>query len=67
MFINSSLIKTKIANLGLTQKQFAEKAGLSRVGFNSMLIKQTCHPNSLIKIAKALDVEPAELLRTEVS
>ena len=62
MKLNTDLIKLQIACLGLTQEQFAEKADLSRVGFSTILSRQTCHPNSLLKIANAMGVDPQELL-----
>lgn len=62
MTLNIELIKIKTACLGLTQEQFAEKAKLSRTGFNLILSRGTCRPTSLVKIANALGMQPQELL-----
>lgn len=63
MKINSEKIKLFYAQLGLNQKDFAEKANLSRQGLNQILAKGSCKGESLIKIANALDVEPKELIK----
>lgn len=62
MKLNSYFIKLYIAEQRLTQTAFAEKAGLSRQGLNAILLKQTCSPESLLKIANAMGVPPQELL-----
>lgn len=62
MKLNSNLIKLYIAEQKTTQKAFADKAGLSRQGFNVILLKRTCSPDSLLKIAKTMGVDPQELL-----
>lgn len=65
MRLNSNLVKMHIAKLRMTQADFASVAGLSRQGLNNILVKQTCHPDSLLKIADALGLDPEELIREE--
>ena len=52
------------ANL-MTQKALAQAAGVSRVTINSTLLKGSCSPVTAGKIAKALGVDPAEIIETE--
>lgn len=57
--------KIRILQVGMTQAEFAEKAGLSRQGYNAILTKGSCSPESLVKIAKALKIKPSEILERE--
>lgn len=52
------------ANL-LTQLTLAEAAGVSRVTINSTLLKGSCSTQTAGKIAKALGVDPAEIIEME--
>ena len=60
-------IGDKLKNLrirrALTQRELAERAGISTNALNRLeLDKAEPHMSTLRKIAKALDVEPTELL-----
>lgn len=57
--------KIKLLQQPLTQNEFADKAGLSRAGYVTILGRGTCHPESLIKIANALGVTPEEILKED--
>ena len=47
---------------GMNQADLADKAGISRPGLNVMLGKGSCYPESVYKIAEALDVDPQEII-----
>lgn len=46
----------------MTQKQLAEKAGVSRVTINGVKSGKGCSAETAKKIAKALDVDVTEIL-----
>ena len=52
------------ANL-MTQKGLAEAAGVSRVTINSTLLKGSCSTQTAGKIAKALGVDPEDIIDKE--
>lgn len=52
------------ANL-MTQCALAKAAGVSRVTVNSTLLKGSCSTVTAGKIAKALGVDPAEIIEME--
>lgn len=58
-------LKIKILYLakGLTQKEFAAQAGLTRSSVSKMLSRGTAQLSSVVKMAAVLEIEPEELLR----
>lgn len=52
------------ANL-MTQTSLAEAAGVSRVTVNSTLLKGSCSTATAGKIAKALGVDPVDIIEME--
>ena len=52
------------ANL-MTQVKLAEVAGVSRGTINTALLKGSCSIQTVGKIAKALSVDPAEIIEME--
>ena len=65
MNIDGNKVKIMYAELGLTQQQFADLAGMNRSVLSRLLNKNSCRRGSLDKIAKALNVEPETLLKKE--
>lgn len=59
----SQTIKAKRQNLNLTQEQLAEKAGF-HVNYIGGIERGTRNPSmeSLVKIAKALEISPKDLM-----
>ena len=51
------------ANL-MTQKSLAEISGVSRATINNALLKGSCSTQTVGKIAKALGVDPADIIET---
>lgn len=60
------LDKTKVlllmANFSLNQKQLAGKAGISRQTLSAVMSGRNCRPELLGKLARALEVEPKEII-----
>ncbi len=50
----------------MTQGNLAEVAKVSRATINSTLLKGSCSTQTVGKIAKALGVDPAEIIEMEV-
>ena len=46
----------------ITQKQLAEMCGLSRATINGVSCGRSCSGKTIMKIARALDMEPDEIL-----
>jgi DNA-binding XRE family transcriptional regulator len=63
MRIDTNKIKLLYTSHGFNQGELARTAGLSRQGLNTILQRGTCNPESLIKIAEALSVNPQELVK----
>ena len=53
------------AEQGLTCGQVAEKAGMSRQNFSTVRTRGTCTAVTLGKIARALGVDPLEIMEQE--
>lgn len=51
-----------MANFSISQKQLAEKAGISRQTLSAVMNDRNCRPELLGKIAKALEVKPEEII-----
>ena len=49
----------------MNQEQLAQAAGVSRATVNASLLKGSCSTQTTGKIAKALGVDPAELIEME--
>lgn len=50
---------------GLNQTDLAEKAGISRQWLSTVLLRASATPETSIKIADALEVELADILKEE--
>lgn len=65
MRINPKAIKRMMGAHLLTQEGLAQVAGVSRGTINSTLLKGSCSVQTAGKIARALNVDPAELIEQE--
>lgn len=65
MQIKNERIELILAEKGLTKAALAEKGGFRRQNLSTILKRGTCEPKTAGKIAKALGVTPAEIIRTE--
>ena len=65
MKISTAQLDRRQAELGLTRKAVAELAGISRQTMSAIAQRGTCEPITLGKIAKALGVDPADLIKED--
>ena len=65
MNINARRIQRHMCANLMTQLQLAEAAGVSRATINCTLLKGSCSIQTVGKIAKALGVDPAEIIEME--
>ena len=65
MKINTRRIKQRMCANLMTQFQLAEVAGVSRATISCALLKGSCSIQTAGKIAKALGVDPAEIIEME--
>ena len=65
MKFNTVKLNMMQAELGLTRKAIAERAGISRQNLSTIAQRGTCKPATLGKIAKALGIDPAELAKED--
>lgn len=65
MRLNANKIKMLLAERGLAQYELAEQSGISRQTVSAILQKESCHPDTLLKVARALEVDPQELIGKE--
>ena len=66
MRIKAKKIIEKMSEKLMTQKALAEVSGVSRITINNTIHKSSCSIPTVAKIAKALGVDPAELIEKEV-
>ena len=62
MKIQRAKIEMIQAKKGMSCKQIANKANIDPRTLSVILRRGSCRPESLEKIAKALDVEPADIM-----
>lgn len=55
-------VKIRLLKGQIPQYELAEKAGLSKNGLCLILKNGRCKPETLLRLAEALNVEPAEIL-----
>ena len=65
MKIRTGRIKYLMGAKLMNQEQLAQAAGVSRATVNASLLKGSCSTQTTGKIAKALGVDPAELIEME--
>ena len=63
LFLSDDKIELAQARKGLSQTDLAKLSGLSSLTINSVKKGHPCKPETLHKLAKALDVDPSELLQ----
>lgn len=62
MRINSIKLVTEMMKRGVNQKELAEMSGVSRVTVGYVKNGKSCSKETLGRIAKALGVDPVELI-----
>ncbi len=62
MKLNREKVFLIMAKTCMTQKQLAEKSGISRHTLSGIMRGQECRSDTLGKICKALEVDPKELV-----
>lgn len=65
MTINNSKFEIALANSGLTMSEAAERAGISRQRFSTILNQKNCTPKAVGRIARGLGVRVEEIIETE--
>ncbi len=65
MELNTSKIKLLLAERGMNQVDLAARCGLSRQQISEVLSRKTCSLKTLGKIAKAVGVTAAEIVKEE--
>lgn len=65
MKVNPKVIKRMMCEKLMTQQDLATVAGVARATINGTLLKGSCSTSTAGKIAKALCVDPAEIIATE--
>ena len=66
MDINVNQIYIWMARRNMNQSDIARKSGLSRKAVSTILIRKTCSPKNLGKIANALGVDPGEITKVQL-
>ena len=65
MKLNSNKLDLLTAQKGMTYTKLAERSGISRQNLSTVKNRGTCAPRTLVKLAAALEVDPAEILAKE--
>ena len=60
--LNTKKVFLKMAHLGFNQKKLAEHVNVSRQTISNVMNGRGCSPILLGKIARALEVEPEEII-----
>ena len=62
MRLDRKKVMLQMAKLCINQQKLADRAECSRQTISTVLNGRNCHPELLGRIAKALEVEPAEIV-----
>lgn len=62
MQLNTTKLRTKLFNLGMTQKQFAEIVGVNKNTINAVFRGRSCKESTAAAIADALGVTLESLI-----
>lgn len=65
MKLNTTKIALFLAEREMSKTAFAELCGVSRQNLSTILARGTCQPKTVGKLAKALGVDPAEIIKEE--
>lgn len=65
MNIDSKCIETKMAKLGITKKDLAERCGISAQNISTIVRRGTCEPKTAGKLAKGLGVDVVDIIEKE--
>lgn len=65
MKISTRKIQSMMGAALMTQEKLAKAAGVSRATVNTALLKGSCSTQTAGKIAKALGVDPVEIIEME--
>lgn len=65
MKINSTKLELLTAQKGLTLGQLAELSGITRQSISTIKLRGTCMAKTLVKLASALGIDPADLIAEE--
>lgn len=66
MNIDTLKIRMLHSEKGWSQAELAKQAGMNRASISALINRGTCYASSLYKIAKALNVDPSELIRKDI-
>lgn len=66
MKLNAWKIKLILAEKEMNQSDLAVKCGVNRQQINEILSRETCSLKTLGRIAKALDIPVAEIVKEEI-
>lgn len=67
MYISKIQLAAAMADKNLNFRKLAIACGVSRATISYINNGKTCTPNLLVRIAKALDVEPESLIEKEAT
>ena len=62
MKINKMKVETLLAERGLTKAELAAQCGVSRQNISTILLRGTCEPRTVGKLAAGLGVAVAEIV-----
>lgn len=65
MKIDSTKLELLTAQKGMTFSKLAENSGVSRQSISTVKMRGTCKPTTLVKLASALNVDPADIIEKE--
>lgn len=65
MRISKRQVQIYMAKSGLNIKKLAERTGMKPQNLSTVLTRETCRPDTAIRIADALGVEAQEIIKGE--
>lgn len=65
MRISKEKIELLQAQKGIAQAKLAELSGISRQNLSTVKLRGTCRPETAGKLARALGVDPADIIESE--
>ena len=62
MYIKKNSIELRLAEMGITKAELAERCGVSRQNISTIVRRGTCEPKTAGKLAEGLGVPVSEII-----
>lgn len=65
MKLDKVKVKLAMATRGYNNSKLAEQTGIQRQNISTLLNRGTCRPETVVRIARALEIDPETIVKKE--